>query len=140
MKRLINISLFLLLTVTCFGQLGSKVVTDTILDMSTVSGSDTLIWVRFYNNDPVSIEIEYGTLDADDATIEVGYSNTGTSHCNSDGDSFPFTLDATGNAVSGASTTSLMIIKDKWNTFYTSLLITPNSVTSGYIILKIYRL
>ena len=134
------IILGLLITLAGFGQSKPYPVLDSI-NGGGVTGTDTVYFIQFYNDEIASIEFDYTDLNADDATIDIGYSNFGNTHNTSDTDVFPFTLDVTTNKVSinGTDKASLVVLKNQWNVKYLTIRYVKGTVTCGWIPYKFVK-
>ena len=124
MKKILIILAFFAYAIGVNCQPSGYPVSDTLVSITDISGSDTTIYINMYNVKNVSIEFDYSDFDATDGTVEIGFSNFGNTHNNSDTDNFPKTL----------SDSTLIVVKDTWNSKYLSVKLTKGSNTSGNLI------
>lgn len=96
--------------------------------------NDTTYFLQFYDDGIIGIEFNYTGLGANDATIDIGYSNYGNTFNRVSSD-FPFTLNITANKVSvnGTDKASLFVLKDNWPGKYLVVKLTEGSVSNKYI-------
>ena len=142
MKKLIIIFVAALF---CSGILAQQDIWLDTLDVSEIAGSDTVIWKTdpdfgFYEYGGAwSVDVEYSTLDADDATFSIGGGNHADSTWNQvDNDDLPYTLDVTTNSadVNGVSKTSQAFYGFYWPFRSSGFKVDPGTTTSGNIIIR----
>ena len=139
MKNLLII-LFVFIGLTTFSQ---RVYTDSI-DVSTISGADTMITIPFRSESGSSIEFDFTNFDADDAILDFGYINN-RCFSRADDNRLPLTLstalyDYTTNcSVSSGTYAGVILTNIKWNSKYIVFKLTLTSVTTGTFIYSFIR-
>jgi hypothetical protein len=158
MKKLL-FSIMMLIATVSYGQLqlwsGETFIVE--FDMSTtITGTDTILYrnIELYEGQNLktrgggmAVEVIYGGLNADDATIDIGISLLGNTFNTIDDTTLPYTLDATGNAAdvngaapgkTGGSKASDIWIRDELpRNFWIGIKINKGSVTSGTLYIYI---
>ena len=109
-----------------------RVYTGT-LDVSTISGTDTTLFIPFKTELGSAIVFDFTNFDADDAILNFGYSNNDSSMVSIDDSRNPFTLStATYDFVVNGTTMAQLGFKDlKWGYKYIAIKLTLTSVTTG---------
>ena len=132
--------LIVIFILTSFVGFSQRMFTDT-LDVSTIAGSDTTIFLSFKTESGSSIIFDFSNFDDTDATLSFGYSNDGVGMVTIDDSRNPFTLDTTAYAIAVNGTTYKEIGFHglKWQYKYIAYKLTLNSVTSGNLIRKFVR-
>lgn len=134
MKQLI---ILLLIPVLSMAQPSGYPVTDTLFKLADKTGTDTALYLNFFDAKHNSIEFEYFNLNCDSVTIDVGYSNFGYTFNSADESLFPLTLNVTANkyALPGKdSAASFAVSKYGWELKYiVAKLYMPTTCTAGFI-------
>ena len=128
MKKLITIILML----SCLAGFSQRVYTGSI-DVSTISGADTTLFIPFKTEMGSSIVFDFTDFDADDAVFSFGYSQNDSSMVSIDDSRNPFTLSTAtyDNAVNGVTRAQLGFVNLKWGFKYIAFELTKTSVTTG---------
>jgi len=142
MKKSIILLTAILITVMSYGQRRS--ITDSI-DVSQITGTDSTYYFSYSKKlfgPGWSVEIEYGTLDDDDATISFGASNNPTEGSSYNAftfvapGAFPYTMDATTNDYTnklGDTVATNIWQMDKMHYRWIACKVAKGSVTSGKV-------
>ena len=99
-------------------------------DMSEISGTDTTFFYSWYTQFPWELQVDYSTLDADDATIDIGSSMDGTLYTSYDLTDMPYILNT-------AVKTSLTVFsREGFSATNLGIKITKGTVTTGVLTIK----
>lgn len=140
MKKLMFI---FVLAAICSLSFSQRYIWIDTLDLTEIAGSDTIVFAADSTEFPMfggqwSFDIEYSSLNDDDATVSVGGDNRGNGWNALNDTDYPFTLDVTSNtaAVNGTNRTSQLFYGYYYPFITVGYKIDPGSVTSGSVIIK----
>ena len=130
-----NLILLLLLPVFAISQ---QVYVDSI-QVTGITGTDSSFFIQFRSEKGSSVEFDFTNFDANDATLDFGYSNTNTGFASVSG--APYMLDSAtySKTVNGVTSRKMVIRSDKWSGKWVGFKLTKTSVSSGTLIWRWVR-
>jgi len=139
MKKIALILIVLLASVASYSQSAYAYI-DT-LDISTISGADTTIFIPFRSEDGSGVTFDFTSLSADDGTLDFGYSNDKINFTSIDDTRNPFTLSTATytKTVAGVAKSRIGFRADKWSYKYIAYKYTKGSSTTGDLIITWVR-
>ena len=117
------------------------VAQDSTIDASTISGTDTTIFIEFRKERGTGLTVDFTELNANDGILDFGFSNDKVNFCSIDLSDNPYTLDKTvyTKSVNGVSKSRIGFYADKWSYKYIAVKFTKSSCTSGKLYIKFCR-